>query len=142
VIAAAQAGQHNEKRHSYGHALIVDPWGKVIAQLEVWPLTPISMSLALRTRLGSRAKADCTRFPCKRASTALWYCTHSDSLPGESLPPANRPTRVLMYVVSQALGGGVWFTAQRAASIRASAVRLVGQAVGLRGCGDCEDAAV
>lgn len=30
-----QAGQHNAKRHSYGHALIVDPWGKVIAQLEV-----------------------------------------------------------------------------------------------------------
>jgi predicted amidohydrolase len=45
VIAAAQAGQHNEKRHSYGHALIVDPWGKVIAQLEVWPRTPIRMAL-------------------------------------------------------------------------------------------------
>jgi predicted amidohydrolase len=29
VVAAAQAGQHNEKRASYGHALIVDPWGKV-----------------------------------------------------------------------------------------------------------------
>ena len=29
VIAAAQCGQHNEKRCSYGHALIIDPWGKV-----------------------------------------------------------------------------------------------------------------
>ncbi|KAI9473442.1 MAG: carbon-nitrogen hydrolase [Benjaminiella poitrasii] len=32
VIAAAQTGQHNEKRASYGHAIIVDPWGTVLAQ--------------------------------------------------------------------------------------------------------------
>eukprot|EP00127_Corallochytrium_limacisporum_P006665 Clim_evm44s232 gene=Clim_evmTU44s232 len=32
VIAAAQAGKHNKKRSSYGHALIVDPWGVVVAQ--------------------------------------------------------------------------------------------------------------
>lgn len=31
VIAAAQYGQHNEKRVSYGHSLIVDGWGTVIA---------------------------------------------------------------------------------------------------------------
>ena len=29
VIAAAQAGKHNEKRTSYGHSMIVDPWGTV-----------------------------------------------------------------------------------------------------------------
>lgn len=34
VIAAAQNGQHNKKRSSYGHALIVDPWGKVIAECD------------------------------------------------------------------------------------------------------------
>ncbi|KAI5640460.1 carbon-nitrogen hydrolase domain-containing protein [Phthorimaea operculella] len=33
VIAAAQAGQHNAKRRSYGHALIVDPWGEVLVDL-------------------------------------------------------------------------------------------------------------
>lgn len=32
VVAAAQSGRHNEKRVSYGHAMIVDPWGTVIAQ--------------------------------------------------------------------------------------------------------------
>ncbi|XP_028394636.1 deaminated glutathione amidase-like [Dendronephthya gigantea] len=32
VIAAAQCGQHNVKRRSYGHAMVVDPWGQVIAQ--------------------------------------------------------------------------------------------------------------
>lgn len=34
VIAAAQNGQHNKKRSSYGHALIVDPWGKVVAECD------------------------------------------------------------------------------------------------------------
>lgn len=34
VIAAAQAGKHNEKRESYGHSLIVDPWGGIIGRLE------------------------------------------------------------------------------------------------------------
>jgi predicted amidohydrolase len=34
VIAAAQAGVHNEKRASYGHSIIVDPWGVVVARLD------------------------------------------------------------------------------------------------------------
>lgn len=34
VIAAAQAGRHNEKRESYGHSLIIDPWGEVVARLD------------------------------------------------------------------------------------------------------------
>lgn len=35
VIAAAQVGVHDEeaKRRSYGHSMIVDPWGKVLAEL-------------------------------------------------------------------------------------------------------------
>ena len=33
VIAAAQAGFHNEKRRSYGHSMIVNPWGEVVASL-------------------------------------------------------------------------------------------------------------
>ncbi|RAL17228.1 carbon-nitrogen hydrolase family protein [Aspergillus homomorphus CBS 101889] len=33
VIAAAQAGPHNEKRISYGHSMIVNPWGEVVARL-------------------------------------------------------------------------------------------------------------
>ncbi|KAH6996808.1 carbon-nitrogen hydrolase [Ilyonectria destructans] len=34
VIAAAQVGLHNEKRASYGHSIVVDPWGKVMLQLK------------------------------------------------------------------------------------------------------------
>lgn len=29
VIAAAQCGKHNDKRVSYGHSIVVDPWGKI-----------------------------------------------------------------------------------------------------------------
>ncbi|HXH31192.1 MAG TPA: carbon-nitrogen hydrolase family protein [Bacteriovoracaceae bacterium] len=31
VVAAAQWGRHNEKMSTFGHSLIVDPWGEVIA---------------------------------------------------------------------------------------------------------------
>jgi len=32
VLAPAQWGRHGEKRQTYGHAMIVDPWGTVIAR--------------------------------------------------------------------------------------------------------------
>ena len=32
VVAAAQWGKHNEKRESYGHSLISDPWGTLVAE--------------------------------------------------------------------------------------------------------------
>ena len=33
VIAPAQHGQHSANRASYGHSMIIDPWGEVIAEL-------------------------------------------------------------------------------------------------------------
>jgi predicted amidohydrolase len=33
VIAAAQVGHHNEKRASYGHSMIVSPWGEPLVEL-------------------------------------------------------------------------------------------------------------
>lgn len=32
VFAAAQAGVHENKRETYGHSLIIDPWGTVLAE--------------------------------------------------------------------------------------------------------------
>lgn len=33
VIAAAQTGVHNGKRSSWGHSMVIDPWGSIIAQV-------------------------------------------------------------------------------------------------------------
>lgn len=34
VVASAQIGFHNEKRESYGHAMVVDPFGRVLAECD------------------------------------------------------------------------------------------------------------
>lgn len=37
VLAANQCGQHNARRASYGHSMLVDPWGRVVARLGAEP---------------------------------------------------------------------------------------------------------
>jgi predicted amidohydrolase len=37
VFAAAQAGKHESGRETYGHSLIVSPWGEVLAEAGVEP---------------------------------------------------------------------------------------------------------
>jgi deaminated glutathione amidase len=37
VFAAAQAGKHENGRETFGHSLIVDPWGRIIAEAGVEP---------------------------------------------------------------------------------------------------------
>lgn len=34
VISAAQGGRHEDERETFGHSLIVDPWGAVVAELD------------------------------------------------------------------------------------------------------------
>ena len=43
VIAAAQAGRHNKERESYGHSLIIDPWGKIVGS----QADPLATGIAL-----------------------------------------------------------------------------------------------
>lgn len=33
VVAAAQSGAHEDGRHTYGHSLVVDPWGQVLLDM-------------------------------------------------------------------------------------------------------------
>jgi len=44
VVAAAQCGVHNARRVSYGHSMVVDPWGDVLVELggvEDWAGEPL-----------------------------------------------------------------------------------------------------
>jgi len=34
VVAAAQVGEHEDGRRTYGHSLVVDPWGEVLLDME------------------------------------------------------------------------------------------------------------
>jgi predicted amidohydrolase len=47
VVAPAQTGQHNPKYTSYGHSMLVDPWGDILAEAPPGPgLTYGDISLA------------------------------------------------------------------------------------------------
>ena len=37
VIAPAQGGLHANGRHTYGHSLIIDPWGEILAEAGTEP---------------------------------------------------------------------------------------------------------
>lgn len=37
VVAPAQTGKHGRRRKTYGHALIIDPWGKIMADAGTEP---------------------------------------------------------------------------------------------------------
>jgi predicted amidohydrolase len=37
VVAAAQAGRHEDGRETYGHSLVVDPWGEVVLEMDGEP---------------------------------------------------------------------------------------------------------
>lgn len=53
VMAAAQFGRHNDRRASYGHSMIVDPWGTILDERpegEGLVLGAIDMDLLERTR--------------------------------------------------------------------------------------------
>jgi predicted amidohydrolase len=34
MISAAQAGVHEDGRETYGHSMIIDPWGRVLAEAD------------------------------------------------------------------------------------------------------------
>lgn len=42
VVAPGQGGQNSERRKTYGHSLICDPWGKVVSELAEGPGTVVA----------------------------------------------------------------------------------------------------
>ena len=56
VVAPAQGGMHEDGRATYGHSLIIDPWGKVIARLDHDEPGMITADLDLDYVAAARAK--------------------------------------------------------------------------------------
>lgn len=56
IIAPAQGGKHEDGRSTYGHSLIIDPWGKVLAKLDHDEPGFIVADLDLDQVAASRAK--------------------------------------------------------------------------------------
>ena len=58
VVAAAQSGQHEDGRNTYGHSLVVDPWGEVLLDAgEGTKLVTAEIDLARITDVRSRVPA-------------------------------------------------------------------------------------
>jgi predicted amidohydrolase len=58
VIAAAQVGRHNEKRVSYGHSMIIDPWGAVLADLGTKDDEPVIATAVIDHDLIAKIRRD------------------------------------------------------------------------------------
>jgi deaminated glutathione amidase len=56
VVAPAQGGRHEDGRSTYGHSLIADPWGKIVARLDHDEPGFIVADLDLDQVGGARAK--------------------------------------------------------------------------------------
>lgn len=56
IIAPAQGGRHEDGRATYGHSMIIDPWGKVLAELASDEPGFIAADLDLDAVAAARAK--------------------------------------------------------------------------------------
>lgn len=58
LLAPAQGGQHNARRESYGHALMIDPWGNILAD------SGDSSGMAIAEISSERLQEVRSRLPC------------------------------------------------------------------------------
>jgi predicted amidohydrolase len=65
VVAAAQWGRHNDKRESFGHTLVVDPWGTVVGE------RADGDGVVVTTLDGAAVAKRRTQMPCATHAT-LW----------------------------------------------------------------------
>jgi len=65
VVAAAQWGKHNDKRESFGHSMIVDPWGTIVSE------RASGDGVVTATLDGDLVAARRTQMPCGRHAV-LW----------------------------------------------------------------------
>jgi deaminated glutathione amidase len=68
IVAAAQSGHHEDGRYTYGHSLVVDPWGEVLLDMgEGAGVTTVELDLSRITDVRSRVPALAHRRPIQEA---------------------------------------------------------------------------
>ncbi len=68
VVAAAQSGHHEDGRTTYGHSLVVDPWGEVLLDMGDGPgVKVVEVNLSRITDVRSRVPAISHRRPIEEA---------------------------------------------------------------------------
>ena len=71
VVAAAQAGLHEDGRETYGHSLVVDPWGEVLHEMDGAPgLAFVEIDLARIEEVRGRVPALSHRRPMPSVTLA------------------------------------------------------------------------
>ncbi|WP_137391820.1 carbon-nitrogen hydrolase family protein [Rhodoligotrophos defluvii] len=74
VIAPAQGGRHENKRETYGHSLIVSPWGEILAEAGTEPgiiLAEIDLILVAQARERIPSLKNGRAFSCPRPAPTL-----------------------------------------------------------------------
>ncbi|WP_205481518.1 nitrilase-related carbon-nitrogen hydrolase [Sphingomonas arenae] len=70
IVAAAQAGRHEDGRETYGHSLVADPWGEVLLEMDDQPgLAFADLHLGRLDEVRSRVPALSHRRPMPRVET-------------------------------------------------------------------------
>ena len=94
VIAPAQSGKHDDRglRHSYGHSIVIDPWGQVIGSASDGPglaLAEIDLERVARVRKQIPV-ADHRRAVAERAGATHCYPRNGfcDAAPTRSAAPS------------------------------------------------------
>jgi predicted amidohydrolase len=68
IIAAAQSGHHEDGRNTYGHSLVVDPWGEVLLDMgDGAAVKTVDIDLSRITDVRSRVPALSHRRPIEEA---------------------------------------------------------------------------
>ena len=75
VVAAAQSGHHEDGRNTYGHSLVVDPWGEVLLDMAEGPGVGFAdIELSRITDVRGRVPALSHRRPVGEA-VSQWSCS-------------------------------------------------------------------
>ena len=81
VFAAAQGGRHENGRDTFGHSLIVDPWGRIIAEGGTEPGVIVARSIPQKSPMRVRASRRCSTAGDLKSSNR-WRSRHTFTLCG------------------------------------------------------------